>query len=86
MTESWMPDTSAEALEIYSGLLRDMGEARRIARIFELNQLQRSLQEASVMEQFPDEGQAGIQLRVAARLLSREEMIQVYGWDPQGQQ
>jgi len=85
MAESWIADTSKEALEVYTGLVRDMGESRRIARIFELSQLQRSLQEAAVLEQYPDEGENGIRLRVAARLLSRDEMIRVYGWDPQGQ-
>src|SRR5258708_33596162 len=39
--------------------------------------------EAEVRAEHPHAGEADVRLRVAARHLSRDLMIQAYGWDPE---
>ena len=82
MPRQWFADTSAEALDVYIGLHRAMSPSQRLARVFELNQFQHALQLASVRSSYPEAGEEEVFLRVAARRLGRDLMIQVYNWDP----
>lgn len=82
MPGSWYEDTDPEALELFLKLHRDMAPGERAARIFEMADFQESLQRASVRSMYPDAGEREIFLRVAARRLDRQLMIDVYGWDP----
>ena len=82
MPARWYEDTSPEALEVFIELHRKMTPGERVAHIFELTEFQDSLQQASVRSMYPDAGERGVFLRVAARRLDRETMIKVYGWDP----
>lgn len=78
----WLPDTSVEALRVYLDLYRAMTPGERAARIFELCDFQQSLQQANARSLYPAAGDREIFLRVAARRLGRDVMIQAYQWDP----
>jgi hypothetical protein len=82
MRSNWFSDTSAEALEVYIGLYRNMTVSERLERVFELCELQQSLQEANVRALYPGADEREVFLRVAARRLGRDLMIKAYGWDP----
>lgn len=74
MAESWMRDTDAETLAVYADMIGGMTESQRMARVFELCELHRAMADAGEQEVF---------LRVAARILDRQQMIDVYSWDPE---
>jgi len=82
MRSNWLSDTSAEALEVYVQLYRNMTMGERVSRVFELCELQQSLQEANVRALYPAADEREVFLRVAARRLGRDLMIKAYGWDP----
>jgi hypothetical protein len=79
---SWYEDTDPEALEVFLQLHRRMTSGQRVARVFELAAFQESLQRASVRSLYPEASDREVFLRVAARRLDRDIMLQVYGWDP----
>jgi hypothetical protein len=79
---SWYEDTDPEALEVFLQLHRQMTTAQRVSRVFELTGFQESLQRSSVRSMYPGAGDREVFLRVAARRLDRDTMLQVYGWDP----
>ena len=82
MPAEWLDDTNPKAREVYCELLRRMSPEERLARVFELNELQESLQRESVKRLYPAAGEREVFLRVAARRLGRETMIKAYDWDP----
>jgi hypothetical protein len=82
MPARWFQDTDRKALDVYLGLHREMEPGDRLARVFELCGMQESLQQANVRATFPAAGDSEVFLRVAARRLGRNLMIQAYGWDP----
>ena len=82
MPAAWLDDTNPKAREVYCDLLRRMSPEERLARVFELNELQESLQRESVKQLYPSADEREVFLRVAARRLSRKIMINAYGWDP----
>jgi len=82
MNSTWFSDTSPEALEVYVDLYRNMTVSERLERVFELCDLQQSLQEANGRALYPKADDREVFLRVAARRLGRDLMIKVYGWDP----
>jgi hypothetical protein len=75
-------DTTPEALEVWLDLLRKMPAEEKIPRMFGLTRFARKMSESGVRSQFPQASEREVFLRVAARRLSREQMMQVYGWDP----
>ena len=83
MPAGWYEDTDPESLELFLQLHRQMTPGQRVARVFELAEFQEDLQRASVRSMYPEAGEREVFLRVAARRLDRETMIQVYGWDPE---
>jgi hypothetical protein len=83
MAESWMRDTDVETLKVYADMIRGMTESQRMMRVFELCELQRAIVAAGVRRQFPKAGEDEVFLRVAARILDRQQMIDVYNWDPE---
>lgn len=82
MPAEWFEDTDPKAFEVYIRLHRAMQPAERLARVFELCELQESLQIANVRHAWPEAGEREIFLRVAARRLDRDLMMKAYGWDP----
>ncbi len=82
MPDGWFDDTDPQALEFFIDLHRNMTPGQRVARVFELAEMQEGLQRASVKSMYPNADEREIFLRLAARRLDRETMIRVYGWDP----
>ena len=76
MPGGWYEDTDPKALDVF------LRPGERAARIFEMAAFQENLQRASVRSMYPSAGEREVFLRVAARRLDRQTMIQVYGWDP----
>jgi hypothetical protein len=83
MPGEWLEDTEPKALEVYIRLHREMEPRERLARIFELCELQEALQTSSVRSLWPHADEREVFLRVAARRLGRDLMIRAYGWDPE---
>ncbi|MBM3761656.1 MAG: hypothetical protein FJW36_15590 [Acidobacteria bacterium] len=77
-----MADTDQETLEVYAEMMRGMSVSQRMTRVFELNQMQRAMMVPGVRAQYPEADDNEVFLRVASRILDREQMIAVYGWDP----
>ena len=82
MPGGWYEDTDPKALALFIDLHRKMTAGERVARVFEMSAFQEGLQRSSVRSLYPDASEREVFLRVAARRLDRETMIQVYGWDP----
>ena len=82
MPAGWYEDTDPQALEVFLQLHRKMTPGQRVARVFELTAFQESLQRVSVRAMYPQADEREVFLRVAARRLDRDSMIQAYGWDP----
>jgi hypothetical protein len=85
MPAEWFQDTDRKALDVYIRLHREMEPGERLARVFELCELQESLQISDVRTNFPGADEREVFLRVASRRLGRELMIRAYGWDPEQQ-
>ena len=83
MNSPELSDTDPRAQQVWVDLLRRMTPEDRFARALELNQLARSASEAGVRSSHPSATDREVFLRVAARRLSRDWMIRVYGWDPE---
>lgn len=76
------PDTSAEAQEMHFALMRRLPDWKRLALAFELTQATRQLVLADIRSRFADAGEDEIRRRFIARVLSREDVIRAYGFDP----
>jgi hypothetical protein len=74
--------TDPRVMEVWLDLLRAMTPGERIGAAFKASEFQLQSWEAEIRSSFPDADEAEVRLRVAARHLPRELMIQVYGWDP----
>jgi hypothetical protein len=75
-------DTDPRAMEVWLELLRAMTPGERLGATFKATEFVLQSWESEVRSSFPDAEEAEVRLRVAARHLPREVMIQVYGWDP----
>jgi len=82
MVEEWMRDTSQAALQVFLDINRRMSEGDRIARVFEMIEVQQSLVESAIRSHYPDADDREVFLRVIARRLDRDCMMRAYGWDP----
>lgn len=75
-------DTDPRAMEVWLELLRAMTPGERLGATFKASEFVRQSWESEVRSSFPEADEAEVRLRVAARHLPRELMIQVYAWDP----
>jgi hypothetical protein len=76
------PDTTPEAQEVLFSLLRQAPVWKRLRMVADLNQTLRLLVTADVRRRYPLASDSEIRWRLAARLLTREEVVAAYGWDP----
>ncbi|MDQ1636717.1 MAG: hypothetical protein QOF62_56 [Pyrinomonadaceae bacterium] len=76
------PDTSPEAQEMHFALMRRLPDWKRLALAFELTQATRQLVLADIRARFTESGEDEIRRRFIARVLSREDVIRAYGFDP----
>ena len=75
-------DTSPEAQEMHFALMRRLPDWKRLTLALELTQATRQLVMADICSRFPAAGDQEVRRRFIARVLSREDVIRAYGFDP----
>lgn len=63
-------------------LMRALPPSKRLALAFELTQLTREFVLADLQHRFPQASKDEIRRRFIARVLSREDVIHAFGFDP----
>jgi hypothetical protein len=76
-------DTDPRAMEVWLDLQRRMTAGEKLATVLNGAQFVLQMYEMGVRRLHPDASDHEVLLRVAARHLPRELMIQAYGWDPE---
>jgi hypothetical protein len=76
------PDTSLNAQKMHYALMRQLPDWKRLKLALELTQATRQLVLADIRSRFADVSDEEIRRRFIARVLSREDVIRVYGFDP----
>jgi hypothetical protein len=76
-------DTSTNAEELLTELLRSTPVWKRLKMVEELNESLQILAKADLRRRYPEANEKELKKRLAARLLEREEVIAAYGWDPE---
>jgi hypothetical protein len=77
------PDTSPEAQLVQFELLRRAPVWKRLALTCELIQATRKLMLSDLRRRYPQASEDELRRRLIARLLARDEVIRVYGFDPE---
>jgi len=75
-------DTSPQAQEMHFALMRRLPDWKRLAMALELTQATRQLVLTDICAHFPGASDDEIRRRFIARVLSREDVIRAYGFDP----
>ena len=76
-------DTSPEAEAVLLELLRRAPVWKRLQMVDQIHETLRLLTIADLRRCYPTAGENEIRRRLAARILSREEVMGAYGWDPE---
>ncbi|MGI8835457.1 MAG: hypothetical protein ACR2H4_02325 [Pyrinomonadaceae bacterium] len=76
------PDTSPAAQKAHFELMRRLPDWKRLKLALELTQATRQLVMADICTRFADVSDEEIRRRFIARVLSREDVIRAYGFDP----
>jgi hypothetical protein len=77
------PDTSPEAQQVQFDLLRRTPVWKRLALTCELIQATRKLMLSDLRRRYPQASEDELRRKLIARLLTRDEVIRVYGFDPE---
>ncbi|MDT4955749.1 MAG: hypothetical protein QOJ02_3887 [Acidobacteriota bacterium] len=77
------PDTSPEAQQVQFDLLRRTPVWKRLALTCELIQASRKLMLSDLRHRYPQASEGELRRKLIARLLTRDEVIRVYGFDPE---
>ena len=75
-------DTDPRAMEVWLDLLRRMPSGEKITNALRITHIALQASQAGERLRHPAADDREIFLRAAARRLSRDAMIRVYGWDP----
>ena len=75
-------DTDPHAMEVWLDLQRKMPAGDKISVVLAASRFVLQMYEAGVRRLYPTASEREVFLRTAARHLSRDLMIQVYGFDP----
>ena len=75
-------DTSPEAQLQHYELMRRLSPAQRLKLAFDLTEATRALIMADLRYRNPEADETTLRRKFIARVLSREEVIQVFGFDP----
>ena len=81
--KSLSTDTTPEAQQMLFELMRRMPVHQRLALTCELIQAGRLLMLADLRRRFPQASEGELRRRLIARLLTRDEVIRAYGFDPE---
>ena len=83
MTGQISSDTSPDAQRIRFELMRKMPVWKRLAMTCELIQATRMLMLADLRRRFPQADEVELRRRLITRLLTRDEVMAAYGFDPE---
>lgn len=75
-------DTTVAAQQMHFELMRRLPGSKRLAVAFELTEATRQLVVADIRHHFPEASEEEVRRRFIARVLSREDVISAYGFDP----
>jgi hypothetical protein len=75
-------DTTPEAQRKQFELMRRLSPAQKLSLAFALTDTMRDLIMADLHQRFPRADQPEIRRRFISRVLSREDVIRAYGFDP----
>lgn len=76
-------DTTREAEAVLLELLRKAPVWKRLQMVDQMHETLRLLALADLRRTYPNADNAEIKRRLAARVLSRADVIAAYGWDPE---
>ena len=79
------PDTTPEAQRKHYELMRQLSPEQKLSMAFALTDATRTLILADLKYRFPDADENEIKRRFIARVLSREDVIRAYGFDPKAE-
>lgn len=79
------PDTTLEAQRKQIELMRTLTPSDRLSLAFALTETMRNLVLADLHHRFPQADELEIRRRFIARVLSREDVIRAYGFDPKAE-
>ena len=79
------PDTTPEAQRKHYELMRQLSPEQKLSMAFALTDATRKLILADLHYRFPDANDDEIKRRFIARVLPREDVIRVYGFDPKAE-
>lgn len=82
MTQQPTSDTSPEAFRVRCELVRKMPVWKRLAMACELTQATRMQMLADLRSRFPHASEDELRRRFISKLLTRDEVIAAYGFDP----
>lgn len=79
------PDTTLDAQRKHYELMRQLSPEQKLSLAFALTDATRKLILADLQHRFPDAHEDEIRRRFIARVLSREDVIRAYGFDPKAE-
>jgi hypothetical protein len=79
------PDTTPQIQRKHYELMRTLSPERKLSMAFALTDATRQLVLADLQHRFPAAGEEEIKRRFIARVLPREDVIRVYGFDPKAE-
>ncbi len=78
-------DTTPTAQRKHYELMRNLSPEQRLSMAFALTDATRKLILADLHHRFPEANENEIKRRFIARVLSREDVIRAYGFDPRAE-
>lgn len=79
------PDTTPDAQRKQIELMRRLSPAQKLSLAFALTETMRDLVRADLRHRFPHADETELRRRFIARVLSREDVIRAYGFDPRAE-
>jgi len=79
------PDTTPDAQRKHYELMQQLSPEQKLSMAFALTDSARKLVLADIEYRFPDADDDEIRRRFIARVLSREDVIRAYGFDPKSE-
>src|SRR5262249_33530321 len=81
--KSLLSDTSPEAEDVLISLIQQAPVWKRLQMLDQMYEMLQSLTLADLRRAHPGASEDEIRRRLAARVLSRSDVIAAYGWDPE---
>jgi len=79
------PDTTEDAQRKHFELMQRLTPEQRLSMAFALTDATRQLVLADLKHRYPDADSEELRRRFIARVLSRKDVIRVYGFDPKAE-